>query len=79
MKQKTCILKEMKKVGGIRLPALYVDGHERDDVVVDRRKFLHRMVALGFLNSDNAPTEGAKSALPDDLHCPEKAINHIFS
>ena len=52
----------------------YVDGHERDDVVEDRRKFLCQMVALGFLNSDNAPTEGAKSALPDDLHCPEKAI-----
>ena len=52
----------------------YVDGHERDDVVEDRRKFLCRMVALGFLNSDNAPTEGAKSALPGNLHCPEKAI-----
>ena len=32
------------------------------------------MVALGFLNSDNAPTEDAKSAFPDDLHCLEKAI-----
>ena len=40
----------------------------------DRRKFLRRMVALGLLNSDNAPTEDVKSALPDDLHCPEKAI-----
>ena len=32
------------------------------------------MVSLWFLNSDNAPTEEAKPALPGDLHCPEKVI-----
>ena len=34
----------------------YVDGHERADVVECRAKFLRKMVALGFLNRENAPT-----------------------
>ena len=50
----------------------YVDGHERADVVEYRGKFLRKMVALGFLNEDNAPTEEAKQALPTDLECPPK-------
>ena len=33
----------------------FVDGHEREDVVEYRIKFLRRMVCLGFLNPDNAP------------------------
>ncbi len=48
----------------------YVDGHERDDVVEYRKKFLRRMAALGFLNQSNAPTEEAKAALPMDLESP---------
>ena len=48
----------------------YVDGHERDDVVEYRNKFLQRMIGLGFLNPSNAPTEEARAALPDDLQCP---------
>lgn len=48
----------------------FVDGHERDDVVAYRKVFLRKMVALGFLNAGNAPTEEARSALPDDLECP---------
>ena len=31
------------------------------------------MVALGFLNADNAPTDEATLALPTDLHCPDKS------
>lgn len=45
----------------------FVDGHERDDVVAYRKTFLRRMFTLGFLNPDNAPTEDAKAALPQDL------------
>ena len=32
------------------------------------------MVALGFLNADNVPTDEAKLALPTDLHCPDKSV-----
>ena len=48
----------------------YVDGHERDDVVEYRKRFLRKMVALGLLNKENAPTEEATEALPADLHAP---------
>ena len=41
----------------------FVDGHERDDVVEYRSKFLRKMVGLGFLNSSNSPSEDAKSAV----------------
>ena len=44
----------------------FVDGHEREDVVAYRT----RMVSLGFLNPDNAPTDEAKNALPSDLGPP---------
>ena len=54
----------MKKKG------TFVDGHEREDVVDYRNKFLRRMVSLGFLNKDNAPTEEAKKALLADLDSP---------
>ena len=52
----------------------FVDGHERADVVEYRRKFLRRMVALGFLNTNNAPTVEAKEALPTDLSCPPQDV-----
>lgn len=48
----------------------YVDGHERSDVVEYRAVFLRKMVALGFLNRDNAPTPEAKLSLPEDLETP---------
>ena len=59
----------------------YVDGHERDDVKEYRKKFLRRMVALGFLNQSNAPTEEAKTALPTDLENPSQEVidkTHFF-
>lgn len=37
----------------------YCDGHERDDVVEYRGKFLRKLIALGFLNKENAPTPEA--------------------
>lgn len=48
----------------------FVDGHERPDVVSFRKKFLRRMVGLGFINNDNAPSEEARRAFPDDIDCP---------
>lgn len=48
----------------------YVDGHEREDVVEYCKKFLRKMVGLGFLSKDNAPTEDAKKALPADIPAP---------
>lgn len=44
-----------------------MDGHEREDVVEYRK-----MVGLGFLKADNAPTD-AKKALPSNLSCPPRA------
>ena len=41
-----------------------VDRHKRDDVVEHRKRFLRKVVALGFLNKENAPTEEATEALP---------------
>ena len=50
----------------------YVDGHEREDVVEYRKKFLRKMVSNGFLNKDNAPTPEAASCLPADLESPSQ-------
>ena len=52
----------------------YVDGHERADVVEYRAQFLRKMVALGFLNRENAPTPEAKLALPEDLDPPQPEV-----
>ena len=53
---------------------VYVYTHERPDVVKYRKKFLRQMVGLGFLNSDNSPTDEAKQALPTDLECPLPSV-----
>ena len=37
---------------------IYIDGHEREDVIV------YRMVRLGFLNNQNAPTPQAAQFPP---------------
>ena len=41
-----------------------IDSHERQDVT------LRKMVALGFLNFDNAPTPEAALSLPEDTDTP---------
>ena len=51
-----------------------MDGHEREDVVESCKKFLRRMVSLGFLNHNNAPNDAAKAALPNDLECPSQEV-----
>ena len=48
----------------------YVDGN----VVEYRKRFLRKVVALGFLNKENAPTEEATEALPTDLHAPPPEV-----
>ena len=49
---------------------VYIDGHERDNVIEYRQKFLQKMVSIGFLNKDNAPTPEAAQFLPNNLECP---------
>ena len=46
---------------------MYFDGHEREDVVKERCGFLRKMVELGFLHPDQAPTPEAASAFPKDI------------
>ena len=52
----------------------FVDSHERDDVVRYCTKFLRRIVALGFLNANNAPTEDAWNSMPSDSETPDESV-----
>ena len=49
---------------------IFVDGHERDDVVEYRSIFLRRMCKIGFLHPSNAPTADSKSSIPTDIEPP---------
>ena len=44
---------------------VFIDGHEREDVVESRKLFLRKMTKLGFLHFTNAPTEETMRAVPD--------------
>ena len=59
---------------------VYIDGHERDDVVQHRQKFLRHLVASGFLTKEHAPSDEAKDAFPNDLESPpmERRSKNIF-
>ena len=48
---------------------VYIGGHEREDVC-KVQKFIRKMVAMCFINEDNAPTPEVKLSLPMDLECP---------
>ena len=50
-----------------RSKGVFIDGHERPDVVELRVQFLRTMTECGFLRPDNAPTEEAVQALPADV------------
>lgn len=50
---------------------VFIDGHERPDVVEARSAFLRRMVKLGFVNLLNAPTDDACKAIPIDIEPPD--------
>ena len=56
---------------------IYYDGHERDDVVDYRTKFLAEMSTLGFLHSSNAPNEEA-GKLVEDVTLGKDWENTIF-
>ena len=43
---------------------MFIDGHEREDVVRERKKFLEEMVVIGFLHPDHPPTSEAAHAFP---------------
>ena len=49
---------------------IFIDGHEREDVVLYRKEFLRRMVKIGFLHFTNAPTQTFAMAIPDDIEPP---------
>ena len=49
---------------------IFIDGHERDDVVQARKTFLRKMTKIGFLHFTTAPTDDAARALPTDLDPP---------
>ena len=57
----------------------YVDGHERSDVVEYRKKYLRKMIAVGFLNESNAPTENVTKHFSSDLEplTPEQVEKNI--
>ena len=46
---------------------IFIDGHERDDVVEARKIFLRKMTKTGFLHITAAPTDDAARTLPTDL------------
>ena len=46
---------------------MFFDGHERDDVVEYRGNFLRKMIEVGFLDPEQAPTPEAAAAFPPDV------------
>ena len=46
---------------------IFIDGHERDDVVEARQLFLCKMTKIVFLHFTTAPTPEAANALPSDI------------
>ena len=46
---------------------MYFDGHEREGVVKERCTFLRRLVEIGFLHPDQAPTPEAAIVFPSDV------------
>ena len=59
---------------------VYIDGHERPDVVQHRRRFLRQLVAGGFLTKEDAPSNEAKEAFPTAIEQPpaERCKRNIF-
>ena len=59
---------------------IYIDDHEREDVVQHHQRFLRQLVAGGFLAAEFAPNLEAKSAFPTDIDqpSPERREKNIF-
>ena len=49
---------------------IFIDGHERDDVVEARQLFLRKMMKIVFFHFTTAPTPEAANALPSDIDPP---------
>ena len=50
-----CVLDQKK--------GLYIDGHDHDNVIEYRKKFICKVVALGFMNEDDVPSQEAAACL----------------
>ena len=46
---------------------MFFDGHEREDVVAYRQVFLRKMIEVGFLHPEQAPTPEAAAVFPHDV------------
>ena len=46
---------------------MFFDGHEREDVVQERKDFFTKMVEYGFLHPSDAPTPEAGRAFPSSV------------
>lgn len=59
---------------------VYIDGHERPDVVEHRQHFLRQLVAGGFLTKEAAPSDEARDAFPTDIEQPppDRCKKNIF-
>ena len=53
---------------------MYIDGHEREDVVKERGVFLRQMVEIGFLHPDQAPPPESQRAFPSDIPLPSTEV-----
>ena len=53
---------------------MFFDGHERDDVVEERKEFLTEVVEVEFLHPSEAPTPEATSAFPSPVPLPMSYI-----
>ena len=53
---------------------MYVDGHEREDVVEYRGQFVRKMIGLEFLKRENTLTLDANLALPKELETPRADV-----
>ena len=49
---------------------MFFDGHEREDVVKEKKVFLDNMVEIGFLHPSEVPTPQAASAFPSSITLP---------
>ena len=56
---------------------IYINGHERDDIIEYCQNFLCKMVSIGFLNKDNAPTVEATQFLPDVFVIGKNFTEHL--
>ena len=58
---------------------IFIDGHERPDVISYRTEFLRKMVKIGFLHFTEAPTDDAQKAIPEDIDPPplEKRLKTV--